>query len=85
LGAAPHELHQAFAGLAGVAVSAGDLGHQPIGPLHRRILVATLRGREALLQLRDEVQARRPQGGAVGRGIEQALQACASATLASRR
>lgn len=47
--------------------------------------VSPLRGREALLQLRDEVQARRPQGGAVGRGIEQALQACASATLASRR
>jgi serine/threonine-protein kinase len=43
------------------------------------------RGREALLQLQAEVRAQRPQGGAVLRGIDQALQACAAPALASLR
>ncbi|WP_256776641.1 MULTISPECIES: serine/threonine-protein kinase [unclassified Stenotrophomonas] len=46
---------------------------------------APWRGREALLQLQTEVQAQRPQGGAVLRGIDQALRACAAPALASLR
>lgn len=44
-----------------------------------------LRGRDALLRLQAEVRVQRPQGSAVGRGIEQALQGCGTGVLASGR
>ncbi|WP_313423408.1 serine/threonine-protein kinase [Stenotrophomonas rhizophila] len=46
---------------------------------------APLRSREALLRLQGEARVQWPQGGAVLRDIDQALQACATATLATTR
>lgn len=44
-----------------------------------------LRSREALLRLQGEARVQWPQGGTTLRDIDQALQACASATLATTR
>lgn len=46
---------------------------------------APLRSHEALLRLQADVRSQRPQGGSAQREIDQALQACASATLAANR
>ncbi|MEG2981968.1 MAG: hypothetical protein RR831_20970, partial [Stenotrophomonas sp.] len=50
-----------------------------------RCAQAPLRTRDALLRLQGEARVQWPQGGAVRRDIDQALQACATATLATTR